>query len=352
MCFCKRSFGLESRDFKPMDSPHPERLLVYLPFGYNSFEIRRITLTFRNPRKTSKRSHNMDELGSAAPLERRTLGKTGEKLSILGFAGLLLNKTTPEKSSALVRTAYEAGVNYFDVAPDYGNSQERLGPALEPYRKDVFLSCKTGERKADRAEADLERSLKLQKTDHFDLYQLHHMTTMEEVETIFAPGGVMETLERAKKAGKTRFLGFTAHSVEAAMTLMDRFDFDTMMFPVNYATWNEADFGPQALAKAQEKGLGVIAIKAMCKRPWPEDADRSAHPNCWYEPMTEPSEALQGIRFTLSQAVTTMIHPADEECFKLALRLVPKFTPLTPEEAEEIKTKATGLPTLFPLSLP
>ena len=211
----------------------------------------------------------------------------------------------------------------------------------------MFLSCKTNKRKQAEAQADLDNSLKVLRTDHLDLYQLHHVTTMEEVETILGPGGAINTLEAARKAGKVRFLGFSAHSVEAAMALMDRFDFDSIMFPVNYATWHAGNFGPQVLAKTQEKKMGIIALKAMAKRPWPKDADRSKHPVCWYEPMTDPAEAMMGLRFTLSHPVTAAIHPADEECLRLALRIVPKFKPLKKAEVEDMKRRGLAESPLF-----
>ena len=111
-------------------------------------------------------------------IERRALGKTGRKLSVIGFGGLLLKDSTPAQAAEWVREAFEAGVNYFDVAPTYGNSEERLGPALEPYRRDVFLACKTTQRKRAEAAAELDRSLSRLRTDYFDLYQLHGVTKL------------------------------------------------------------------------------------------------------------------------------------------------------------------------------
>lgn len=289
----------------------------------------------------------IDRETAAGQIERRAYGKSGEKLSIVGFGGFMLNKATDEQSAQWVREAFEAGVNYFDVAPGYGTAEERMGPALEPFRKKVFLSCKTGQRKAAQATEELERSLKRLRTDHFDLYQLHAMTKMEDVETVFGDDGAMKAFEKARKDGKVRFLGFSAHSVEAALALMDRFEFDSIMFPVNYSTWNAGNFGPQVLAKAHEKKMGIMALKAMAKRPWPKGADRGAHQNCWYEPMTDPDEALMGLRFTLSHPVTTALTPASEPCLKLALQLAPKFTPLKPDEVESMKQKGLAATPLF-----
>lgn len=281
------------------------------------------------------------------PIERRTLGKTGEKLSVIGFGGYVLDLSTPEQARDWVREAFEASVNYFDVAPEYGQAEERMGPALEPYCKQVFLACKTAQRNQAAATEELDRSLRRLRTDHFDLYQLHHVTTLKEVETIFSEDGAIKAFEAAKKAGKVRFLGFSAHSVEAALALMDGFAFDTIMFPVNYATWYAGNFGPQVLARAKEKQMGILALKAMAKRPWPKDANRKAHPGCWYEPMTDPDEALMGLRFTLSHPVTAALTPTDEGYLKLALKLAPRVTPLQPEEIVAIKQKAMATAPLF-----
>jgi predicted aldo/keto reductase-like oxidoreductase len=280
-------------------------------------------------------------------IERRSLGKTGLKFSMLGFGGFMLNKTSPDTARNLVSEAIAAGVNYFDVAPTYGNAEELLGPALEPHRKRVFLACKTTQRSSAEAAAELERSLERLRTDHFDLYQLHAVTTLKDVDAIFSNDGAIHAFEAARKAGKIRLIGFSAHSVEAANALMDRYAFDTILFPVNYGTWHAGNFGPQVLAKAQEKGLGILALKAMAKRPWPPEANRSEYPNCWYEPMTEPAEALMGLRFTLSHPVTAAVSPADAKSFRLALQLVPQFQPLRPEEVVEMKKKALAEKPLF-----
>ncbi|MGE5200411.1 MAG: aldo/keto reductase, partial [Rhodospirillaceae bacterium] len=156
----------------------------------------------------------------AGKLERRALGRTGERLSIIGFGGIVVMNATTQEASSRVAEAIDAGVNYFDVAPSYGNAEEMLGPALEPYRKNVFLACKTTERGREGSQRELDQSLRRMRTDHFDLYQLHAVTTKDDVEKIFAPGGALETFVAARKAGTVRFLGFSAHSVEAASSLI------------------------------------------------------------------------------------------------------------------------------------
>ena len=284
---------------------------------------------------------------SSGSIEKRSLGKTGEMLSMIGFGGIVVMNATPEDASAVVRLAIDSGINYFDVAPSYGDAEIKLGPALEPYRKDVFLACKTTKRAKAEARAELEQSLLNLRTDHFDLYQFHAVTTIEEVNTIFSEGGAMETFQEARKEGKIRFIGFSAHSVEAAMALMDRFDFDTILFPVNFATWHAGNFGPQVLARAQEKKMGILALKAMAKGPWPEGADRTKYPKCWYEPLAEQEDARMGLRFTLSHPVTAAIPPGEEELFRLALSLSDRLQPLKKSEIETIKQKGLETNPLF-----
>jgi predicted aldo/keto reductase-like oxidoreductase len=285
-------------------------------------------------------------------IEKRSLGRTGEMLSMIGFGGIIVKDATSGEASEGVKLAIDSGINYFDVAPSYGDAEIKLGPALEPYRKSVFLACKTTKRGRNEARSELEQSLKNLRTDHFDLYQFHAVTTLEEVETIHAPGGAMETFLEARKEGKIRFIGFSAHSVEAAMAMMDRFDFDTILFPVNYVTWNAGNFGPQVLERAHQKKMGILALKAMAKGPWPEGIENKKYPKCWYEPLTSPDDIKMGLRFTLSHPVTSALTPGDQRLFKIALDVSGNLMPLDDNELQKIKEKAlSGNPLFrFPVS--
>jgi aryl-alcohol dehydrogenase-like predicted oxidoreductase len=246
-----------------------------------------------------------------------------------------------------VKLAIDSGINYFDVAPSYGDAEIKLGPALEPYRKGIFLACKTQKRTRNEARTELEQSLKNLRTDHFDLYQFHAVTTLRDVDTIFSAGGAMETFTEARKEGKTRFIGFSAHSVEAALAMMDHFDFDTILFPVNFATWYAGNFGPQVLARAQEKKMGILALKAMAKGPWPQGAERSKYPKCWYEPLVSTDDITMGLRFTLSHPVTAAVPPGEAGLFRIALSVSDKLKPLKKSETESIKKKGAEVNPLF-----
>src|SRR5665213_1664837 len=253
-------------------------------------------------------------------IARRPLGKTGEHLSMIGFGGIVVMSEDTGHSNNIVAEAVDRGVNYFDVAPSYGDAQERLGPALVPYRKNCFLACKTEGRTKEDSRKQLEESLRLLKTDHVDLYQFHALTKMTELDEVLRPGGAMETMEAAKKEGKIRFIGFSVHSAETALAAMDRYNFDTILFPLNWVLFTQAGFGPQILQGAQEKKMGILALKGMAKTVWAaEQRDEHPQPKCWYQPASFPDEASLGLRWTLSHPITAAVPPRDEKYFRLGM---------------------------------
>jgi len=284
-----------------------------------------------------------------SPLPRRQFGKTGIQLSIIGMGGIVVRDTEQEHANRVVAEFIERGVNYFDVAPSYGNAEERLGPALEPYRKNVFLACKTDGRTREEAAVELKKSLEKLRTDYFDLYQFHALSdVVKDVDAVFAKGGTMETFIEAKKSGKVRHLGFSAHSVEAAFAAMDRFDFDSVLFPVNFATSYAGHFGPQIMEKAQSKGLARLALKALARQNWPENhPDRKQYSKCWYQPLTDRHEAHLALRFTLGQPVTAALPPGEESLFRLALDLASNITPINESESKKLEMLAASLNPIF-----
>ena len=284
------------------------------------------------------------------PIPKRPLGKTGQSLSIIGLGGIVIMNEDQAVANNTVAQAHEAGINYVDVAPSYGDAQQLLGPALKPYRDKFFLACKTGKRdKAGAAEA-LDNSLQLLETDHLDLYQHHAVTTMEDVNRIMGPGGAQEAFEAGRKAGKIRYLGFSAHSEEAALALLDHFDFDTVLFPINFVLTSKKNFGPRVIARVHEKGAGMLAIKAMAKSKWPEGMTKTQKPNPkeWYEPCSVPEQAALALRWTLSQRITAAIPPGDERFFPLAMYVAQNFQPITPQEEKHLIASAAEATPIFP----
>ena len=283
------------------------------------------------------------------PLPKRRYGRSKEKLSIIGFGGMVVKDVTPKEAANFVAEAVDRGVNYFDVAPFYGNAQRRLGPALKPYRQKCFLACKTLERDAAGAAKELKESLKLLQTDHFDLYQLHAFTDVEEVEQAFGPRGAMKTILKAKEDGKIRYIGFSAHSEETAHAALDRFDFDSILFPLSFSTWIGANFGPSVYKRAKKTGMGIIALKAMAHQQWPK-GKKHRWKKTFYEPFDEIDKAALGLRFTLHLPVTAMFPPGHWELFQMALGLaqVGALTPLSSKERKIIKQIAKNSVPIFP----
>ncbi len=282
-------------------------------------------------------------------MQRRPFGKTGIELSLVGLGGVVMVDKTHEEANAIVANAFSKGVNYYDVAPSYGRDQEteiKLGPALKPYRDEVFLACKTTRRDREGAKAELERSLVHLQTDHFDLYQLHAITTKEEVDQAFAPGGAMEAVLEAQKAGKIKHIGFSAHSVEAAFLALDYYDFVSALFPINFVNFFQGGFGEQIIAKAEAKGTARLALKAMAKTHWKEGQARPFQ-HCWYEPISDPRFAELSLRWTLSQKVTAAVPPGDQGLFEMAIKYASRFTPVTEGEVAELRNYAEGLQPLF-----
>ena len=291
----------------------------------------------------------MNNPSQIAKLPRRPYGREGIPISIIGFPGLALNGMPQESADRLVADALARGVNYFETAPTYGDAEPKLGVALRPYRRDVFLGCKTTKRSAVEARKELDLSLQHLGTDWLDLYQLHAiMDVAKDVDAAFARGGAMEVFLEAKKEGRVRHIGFSAHSVEAAFAALDRYEFDSFIFPVNFACCLKGNFGPQVLARAQSQRVTLMAIKALARQSWPKgDPLRKQYPGCWYQPLSDRAEADLGLRFTLSQPVTAALPPADASLLRLALEIAGDFRPITESEFARLKSLAANLNPIF-----
>ena len=289
--------------------------------------------------------------GSVAPLPRR-LYRNGIDLSIIAFGGIVVCGLSQQEASRRVAEAYDRGVNYFDCAPSYfdGEAEIKLGEALRLYRSKVFLAEKTTRRDAKGAREELERTLQRFHTDHVDLYQFHAVSSMEDVDKILAPAGAAETFLAARKEGKARHLGFSAHNAPAALRLMDALELDSVLFPVNVNAWENGGFGPQILAKAKSKGMARMALKALAFGQWPASMKQSdrKYPKCWYQPIDDREMARLALRFTLNQEVTAAVPPGDEHIFDLALELASAPLPkLSAAELTGLKTRISSLEPVF-----
>ncbi len=203
----------------------------------------------------------------AGDVPTRMFGKTGEKLSLIGQAGGRFPLCDFEQAKAITRRAYELGLNYFDNAHSYwnGRSEEVYGAALHDVRKELFLTSKSTARTRAGAEDELHLTLKRLRTDYLDLWQIHAVGEMEEVDQIFGPGGAIEAFEAAKKAGKCRFIGFTGHrDPHVHLEMLRRYEeYDTILMPLNAADPSYLSFEKLVLPVAVKRGLGIQGMKSL-----------------------------------------------------------------------------------------
>ncbi len=276
---------------------------------------------------------------------KRILGKTGEQVSMIAFGGIVVMNAEPAHAAQVVREAVARGINYFDVAPTYGDAELKLGPALKPYRDKVFLACKTQKRDKAGAEQEMRESLKRLQTDRFDLYQLHAITDVkEDVEAALGKGGAMEAILAAKRQGMIRYIGFSAHSAEAALAAMREFEFDTAMYPVNFVCHYRSGFETEVLAEARGRGMGIIALKALAKQRW---QGPKRYEKCWYEPVDERELARKALSWTLAQGVSVAIPPGEEELWRMAVELGPECGEPTDIELAELQQVASRSEAIF-----
>ena len=286
-------------------------------------------------------------------MQQRRLGRTGHASSVVTLGGAALAKVDATTADAAVEMAVARGVNHIDVAPSYGNTVAELNLAgpLRRHRSGVFLGCKTLERTRVAAWAELQASLHRLQTDHFDLYQLHAVNDLAELDRATARGGALEALLQARNEGLTRFLGITAHGRLAPAVELEalrRFPFETVLLPLNFILWADADYRrtfSALLQAAQAADVGIITIKAVARGPWGE---RSRSAATWYEPFTDAADIQRCVRFVLSQPVTTLASCSDVALWPAILDAAEQFVPMSQTEQDALVAAASGYQTIFP----
>lgn len=201
-------------------------------------------------------------------IEKRVLGRTGAEVTAFGLGGEGVLRTVgrDREATALIRRALDLGVGYFESARAYAGSEEYLGHALGRDRPRVFVATKSHARRDRAARAHLDESLALLRTDWVDLWYVHDVRTDQDLEILAGPGGALETFERARKSGEARFLGVSGHQSPGVLArALDLFDFDCVLLPVNPAEAVTESFAEGVLPTARRRGLGVIAMKTLCR---------------------------------------------------------------------------------------
>lgn len=259
-------------------------------------------------------------------IPKRKLGKTGVDVTILGLGGEGVLRTYGYEKEAddLINRAIDLGINYFESARAYSGSESYYGRSLRERRKEIFLTSKSHARNKKGALLHLQETLRNMKTDHLDLWQVHDVRTEEEIEEIFGPNGALEAFVEAKDKGLVRFIGVTGHH-DPLITkrCLQRFDFDTVLIPVNPAEPAYKSYLTEVIPSAKKKGMGIVGMKVYFRG----FADKLP----WFETM-EPL-----FRFALSQPITTAVIGCDDvEQLEKNVKLAGSFSPMTEREILEL----------------
>ncbi len=266
-------------------------------------------------------------------MQKRRLGRTGHRSTVAIFGGAAFWNVSQREADSAMESVLAAGVNHIDVAPSYGVAERRLGPWMKRIRSGMFLGCKTTERTARAAGAELRSSLRRLKAGAFDLYQFHAVNRMADLDAITGRGGALEAVLAARSAGLTRWIGITGHGVESPAVLREalrRFPFDTVMFPVFATQFGDAAYRAGALALLRDcrrRDVGVMSLKAIARGKW------GSHPKaqtCWYRPFTDPQHVQLAVDFALSHAITGICTTSDIPTMRTTLAACASHRPMSP----------------------
>jgi aryl-alcohol dehydrogenase-like predicted oxidoreductase len=276
-------------------------------------------------------------------VERRRLGRTGHSSTVVTFGAAGIGRVGQDVADRAIQTALDHGVNHVDVAPSYGEAELRLRPWMATIREGIFLGGKTRERTREAARAELRRSLERLGTDRFDLYQLHSVGKLPDLDACTARGGALEALIQARDEGLVRWLGITGHTHDAPRTHLEalrRFDFDTVMFPLNFVLWADPAYRRDAealLEACRARDIGVHVIKALAKDPW---GDRPHTHTTWYEPFTDQPTIDRAAAFVLARPVTTLCSTGDVTVLSKLLDAAERARPLDPAAEADLLAAA------------
>ena len=270
-------------------------------------------------------------------MEKRRFGRSGHMSTVAIFGAAAFWEISQMGADKVMEMVIEAGVNHIDVAPSYGQAEKRVGPWMPRERERFFLGCKTMERTKKGAWDEMQKSFKLLQTDHFDLYQLHAITTQEELDACTMAGGALEAAVVARQQGLTRQIGITGHGVDSPRLFIEalkRFDFDSILFPLNFVQMSNPAFRKDAetlIALCKEKDVGTMLIKTITKGPW---GDKEKTASTWYEPFNQMDKIQEAVNFALSYDVTGLCTAGDINVLPKVLKACQDFSPMSQAERE------------------
>jgi len=283
-------------------------------------------------------------------MEKRRFGRTGHDSTIAIFGACALGFYSQERADVAMQQVIDAGVTHIDIAPSYGNAEERISPWMPRIRDDFFLGCKTMERTAEGARREMQESLSRLQTDHFDLYQIHAITSQDELDQATKSGGALDAMIAAREKGLTKYIGITGHGIDAPKLFLEalrRFDFDSVLFPLNFVLYGIPKYRQAAeelIEACQQKDVGMMGIKHITRGPW---GDKTKTYNTWYEPFTEDEMIQQAVDFALSQGITGICTPCDVDLLPRVLQACQQFNPMSKEEQANLVATGAQYQSLF-----
>lgn len=283
-------------------------------------------------------------------MEKRRLGRTGHMSTVAIFGAFAVSKSTQAEADVVMEQVIRAGVNHIDVSPLYGVAEQRVGPWMPRERSRFFLGCKTRERTKQAAAEQMRRSLASLQTDRFDLYQFHEVVSIAELDKITQPGGALEAVVEARAEGLTDYLGICGHGWQMPAVILEafrRFDFDTVLFPLNRVLMANVDYrrdAEEVLRQCRARDVGVMIIKTVAKEPW---RNQQKVYNTWYRPFDDAAHIQESVNFVLSHDVTGLCTTGDPHILPLVLDAADHFTPLDTAQQEAIVATAGQFTDIF-----
>jgi aryl-alcohol dehydrogenase-like predicted oxidoreductase len=263
-------------------------------------------------------------------IKKMHFGKTGHESTRVLFGAAAFSGADQTTADRTLQVLLQYGINHIDVAASYGDAELRVGPWMKTHRADFFLATKTGERSREKAGAQIRQSLARLETDYVDLIQLHAVTAWEEFEKAMGPDGALEAACDARAKGLARFIGITSHGLDAPAILLralDQFDFASVLLPYNYPMMTiprYAEGFDRLAAACRERGAALQTIKSVCRRPWPEGAERTT--TTWYETLTGQEEIEKAVGFVLGRPQLFLNTASDVTLLPKVLEAASRFT--------------------------
>ncbi|MHB8381713.1 MAG: aldo/keto reductase [Candidatus Binataceae bacterium] len=285
-------------------------------------------------------------------IETSAFGKTGHLSTRVIFGAAALGAMNQAKADSVLETLLEYGINHIDTAASYGESELRIGPWMREHRKRFFLATKTGDRTYSAARDSVHRSLERLRVDHVDLIQMHNLVDEKEWETALGAGGALEALVEARAQGLVRFIGVTGHGTRVAAMhrkSLERFAFDSVLFPYNFTMLNITQYAADAEALIKlcdERGVATQTIKSAARRRWQPQGPQEPKFS-WYQPLRDREPIRRAVNFVLSRLGLFLNSSSDATILKTILEAASEPAVQPDRVAMEADVKAYAMEPLF-----